>query len=54
MYTCDMPASEGGSPLGFPLSVLVLVFDPWFSNSGFGIGVSEVGRNLILYCKHFI
>ena len=29
-------------------------FGPWFSNSGIGIRVSEVGLNLILYCIHFI
>ena len=27
---------------------------PCFSNSSFGIRVSEVGWNLILYCNHFI
>jgi len=31
-----------------------LGFVPWFSNSIFGIGVSEVGKNIILYCKHFV
>ena len=33
---------------------MVWVCGPWFSNSGFGIGVLEVGKNLILYCKHSI
>ena len=33
---------------------MVWVFDPWFSNSIFGIGVLKVSKDLILYCKHSI
>ena len=35
---------------GFPMNG----FGPWFSNSGFGIRVLEVGKDFILYCKHSI
>ena len=43
---------------GIPMSSFAVhgigFFGPWFSNFGFGIGFLEVGKNLILYCKHFI
>ena len=29
-------------------------FQPMVSNSGFGLGVTEVGKEHILYCKHSI
>ena len=32
----------------------VIFFGLWFSNSSFGIRVLEVGKDLILYCKHYI
>ena len=52
----------GGVALNFVLVVfdnflIILrqtVFNPWFSNSGFGIMISEVGKDLILHCKHSI
>ena len=48
------PGKKLGCSRWFSNGSLTNGFGPWFSNSDFGIRVSKLGKDLILYCKHYI